>query len=63
MAKYAKSYFSDTPENERNFSQVKFDCEINACFLLNGHGNLYFFKMHNNSEHIPSYLIEKKKKN
>ena len=34
--------------NERNFPQAKLDSEINACFLLNEHGNLYFL-LHNNS--------------
>ena len=28
--------------NERNFPQAKLDIEINARFLLNGHGNLFF---------------------
>ena len=28
---------------ERNFPQAKLDSEINAHFLLNEHGNLYFY--------------------
>ena len=30
-------------QNERNFPQAKMDSEINARFLLNKHGNLYFY--------------------
>ena len=37
--------------NERNFPQAKLDSEINARFLLNEHGDLYFL-LHNNSVHI-----------
>ena len=37
--------------NERNFPQAKLDSEINARFLLNEHGNLYFV-LHNNSVQI-----------
>ena len=29
--------------NERNFPQEKLDSEINALFLLKGHGGLYFY--------------------
>ena len=29
--------------NERNFPQAKLHSEINARFLLNEHGDLYFF--------------------
>ena len=29
--------------NERTFPQAKLDSEINVCFLLNEHGDLYFF--------------------
>ena len=36
--------------NEGNFPQAKLDSEINARFLLNGHGDLYFL-LHNNSVH------------
>ena len=52
----------DTHGNERNFPQVKFDSEVNACFLLNGHGNLYFFECII-IVNILSYLILKKLKN
>ena len=34
-------------QSERNFPQAKLDSEINARFLLNGHGDLYFL-LHNN---------------
>ena len=34
--------------NERNFSQAKLEREINAHFLLDEHGNLYFFLLNNN---------------
>ena len=37
--------------NERNFPEAKLDIEINARFLLNEHGDLYFL-LHNNSVHI-----------
>ena len=37
--------------NEINFPQAKFNSEINARFLLNEHGNLYFLR-HNDSVHI-----------
>ena len=37
--------------NERTFPQAKLDSEVNARFLLNEHGNLYFL-LHNNSIHI-----------
>ena len=37
--------------NERNFPQAELNSEINACFLLNGHGNLSFL-LHNNVVHI-----------
>ena len=38
-------------QNERNLPQAKLDTEINARFLLNEHGDLYFL-LHNNSVHI-----------
>ena len=48
--------------NERNFPQAKLDSEINAHFLLNEHGDLYFL-LHNNSVHIvPLNLKENLKK-
>ena len=37
--------------HKRNFPQTKVDSEINVCFLLNEHGDLYFL-LHNNSVHI-----------
>ena len=37
--------------NEINFPQAKLNSEINARFLLNEHGNLYFL-LHNNNVHI-----------
>ena len=37
--------------NERSFPRAKLDGEINARFLLNQHGDLYFL-LHNNSMHI-----------
>ena len=36
--------------NDRNFPQAKLDSEINVCFLLKEHGDLYFL-LHNNSVH------------
>ena len=36
--------------NKRNFPQANLDSEINARFVLNGHGDLYFL-LHNNSVH------------
>ena len=38
--------------NEKNFPQAKLDSEINVPFVLNEHGDLYFFLSHNNSVHI-----------
>ena len=43
--------------NEIRFSQAKLNSEINARFLLNGHGNLSFL-LHSNDVHI---LLNKKK--
>ena len=37
--------------SERNFPEAKLNIEINACFLLNEHGDLYLL-LHNNSVHI-----------
>ena len=37
--------------NGRNLTQAKLDNEINARFLLNERGDLYFL-LHNNSVHI-----------
>ena len=48
--------------NERNFPQAKFNSEINARFLLNGRGNLYFL-MHDNSVRIILLNFKKKAKN
>ena len=47
--------------NKRNFPQAKLDIEINAYFLVNEHGNLYFL-LHNNSAHIILLDQEKNKK-
>ena len=47
--------------NERNFPQAKLDGEINARFLLNGHGNLYFL-LHNNSVNTILFNVMKFKK-
>ena len=38
--------------NERNFPQAKLDSEINARFLLNKHGNLYFSLLNNSAYDI-----------
>ena len=45
--------------DEKNFPQAKLNSEINARFLLNRHGNLYFL-MHNNSVRIILLNFEKK---
>ena len=45
--------------DERNFPQAKLDSEINARFLLNKQGDLYF-SLHNNSVYILSSLIKRK---
>ena len=47
--------------SERNFPQAKLDSEINAHFLLNEHGDLYFL-LHNNSVHIVPLNLKKTKK-
>ena len=38
--------------NERNFPQAKLDSEINAHFLLNKRGNLYFSLLNNSAHDI-----------
>ena len=48
--------------NERNFPQAKLDSEINARFLLNGHGDLYFL-LHNNTVHTILLIFFKEIKN
>ena len=48
-------------DTERNFPQSKLDSEINARFLLNGHGNPYFL-LHNDSVHIVLLIKKKTKK-
>ena len=45
--------------NERNFPQAKFDSEMNARFLSNEHGDLYFLLL-NNSVHIIFFNLKKK---
>ena len=49
-------------QNVRNFPQAKLDSEINVRFLLNEHGDLYFFS-HNNSVHIILFNLTKNIKN
>ena len=44
--------------NEKHFPQAKLNSEVNARFLLNGHGNLYFL-LHNNSVHIILLNLQK----
>ena len=44
--------------NERNFPQAKLDGEINARFLLNEYGDLYFL-LHENSVHIILFILKK----
>ena len=48
--------------NERNFAQAKLDSEINALFLLNGHGDLYFL-LHNNEVHAILLNLKQNQKN
>ena len=48
--------------SERNFPQAKLDSEINAHFLLNEHGDLYFL-LHNNSVHIVPLNLKENYKN
>ena len=43
--------------NERNFPQAKLDSEINARFLLNGHGDLYFL-FNDNSVHTTLFNLK-----
>ena len=42
-----------------NFPEAKLHSKINAPFLLNEHGNLYFL-WHNNSAHIILFNFKKK---
>ena len=44
--------------NKRNFPQAKLDSGINARFLLNKHGDLYFL-LHNNSVHIIMFNLKR----
>ena len=56
---YARSFFASLARanelvhlhSEINFPQAKLDSELNARFLLNKHGNLYFVLL-NNSVHV-----------
>ena len=48
--------------NERNFPQAKLDSELNARFLSNKHGNLYFFSLLNNSVHVILFNLNMFKK-
>ena len=42
--------------NVRDFSQAKFDSEINVRFLLNGHGDLYSVLLHHFGVQIICFL-------
>jgi len=44
----------------RDFPQSKLDSEVNAPFLLNKHGDLYF-SLHKNILHTNLYNLRKKK--
>ena len=46
---------------QKKFPLAKFNSKINACFLLNGHGDLYFL-LHNNSVHTFLLCLKKCKK-
>ena len=48
-------------QNKRNFFQAMLDSDINSCFRLNEHGDLYFLP-HNNSVHIVLFSLENSKK-
>ena len=48
-------------QNERKFPQAKLDSEINVRFLLNEHGDLYFFAQ--KIVYILSSLVSKELKN
>ena len=43
--------------NKTNFPQAKLDSEINVCFLLNKHGDLYFLLL-NNSVHVVLFNLK-----
>ena len=47
--------------NKRNFLQANLDSEMNVSFLLNEHGNLYFYRII--TAYILSSLAKKIKKN
>ena len=49
-------------QNVRDFPQSKLDSEINAPFLLNKHGDLYFF-LHKNIVYIILFNLKQKYKN
>ena len=43
--------------SKKNSPQAKLDSELNARFLLNKHGNLYFLLL-NNSVHIILFILK-----
>ena len=49
-------------QNVRDFPQSKIDSEINAPFLLNKHGDLYFL-LHKNIVYIILFNLKQKYKN
>ena len=48
-------------QNVRDFPQSKLDSEINASFLLNKYGDLYFL-LHKNIVHIIHFFFQEYKK-
>ena len=49
-------------QNVRNFPQAKLDSEIEARFLLNEHGGLYFLLPDNNIANVILFNLKKKLK-
>ena len=45
FASLARANEREHKHNEKNFPQAYLNSEINARFLLNGHGNIYFLVM------------------
>ena len=58
LASLARAHEHVLVQNVRDFPQSKLDSEINAPFLLNKHGDLYFL-LHKNIVHIIHFNVSK----
>ena len=62
FASLARAHERVLVQNIRDFPQSKLDSEINALFLLNKHGDLYFL-LHKNIVYIILFNLKQKYKN